>query len=212
MRGSHFDPSPRWYTEVGAGLLQTMIIQLIVRVALSYVAPLVFSLKKSLMLGGVKSLEAAQILVTGPDLALPGRLGKLYAFAAICLLFSTGMPLMFALLAVYTFCCYYIDKWSVLRVCQTPIPYSFKIIAATIWWVKYILVAKLAFAWWAFGSLPGIPLSAALSAASDLAESAGADSTVTQGGDALITTLGDNYPSQRLAPGGPQITGIGEAL
>ena len=30
--GSHFDPSPHWYNDIGAGLMQTMIIQLVVRI------------------------------------------------------------------------------------------------------------------------------------------------------------------------------------
>lgn len=45
MRGSHFDPSPRFYNDIGAGLMQTMIIQLIVRIITSFIPAIVFSLK-----------------------------------------------------------------------------------------------------------------------------------------------------------------------
>lgn len=118
---------------------------------------------------------------------------------------------MFALIAIMALFCYYIDKWSVLSVCQTPVPYSFKIISSTIWWLKYILVAKLVFAWWAFGSLPGIPLNAAMGAALSAAASTGSVDTTSAaaGGDALLTALGDSYLSQRLATVGSLLLLLG---
>lgn len=207
MRGSHFDASPRWYTDVGANFMNVMIVQMLTRALNSIRGNLVFMLKRFLMLGRQKTMEAAQATITGPDLELPGRIGQLYAFVAVCLLFSSGMPLMFAVIALYAFACYFIDKWTLVKVCKMPIPYSFQIINSTVWWIKYILIGKLVFAWWCFGSLPGIPLNTVMSAVTgDANVAAEADPT------ALMASLGDSYLSARIATVGSVILFLGAVL
>ena len=104
-------------------------------------------------------------LYTGPAPRIPELLGKLYAFSATVLVFSTLLPILYPLLTVYATLAYLADKWYLLRICCKPTPYGCELVHATLWWVQYALVFKLLLAIWAYGSMPGQDLAKAIDVA-----------------------------------------------
>ena len=57
-------------------------------------------------------------LYLGPRARIPELLGKLYAFVAIVLVFSTALPMLYPMLALYLALAYAFDKWYLLRICR----------------------------------------------------------------------------------------------
>ena len=119
----------------------------------------------------VRHVEKMKELYTGPIPKLPLQLGKLYAYLALVLVFSSALPLLHMLLLVHLILAYTVDKWYLLRVCRKPVPYSSDFIFSTLWWLPYILLLKLLFAVYAFGSLPGVYITDVLDAVSKSVDS-----------------------------------------
>ena len=141
-------------------LLFTIAARLGVTFAVSYLAHLRAKFKTR----RARTLIAMKKLLTGPDPRLPELLGKMYTFVSLVLLFSTPMPVLHVFACFYLLTIFWLDKWYLLRVCKKPTPYSDKFIGDTLWWVKWLLLLKLAMAVWAYGSVPGTMLDDALEA------------------------------------------------
>jgi len=162
LRGNHFDLGPRWYVDVGAQLVFTLIVTLLTRNVGHLASTGVHAASKWWSAGGVRHVEKMKALYTGPKPLIPELLGKLYAYVLIVVIFSTALPILYPLLALYLALAYVFDKWYLLRICRKPIPYGSAFVHATLWMVEYALVFKMLFFVWAFGSLPGTLISEAV--------------------------------------------------
>lgn len=126
----------------------------------------------------------------GPIPRLAFLLGKYIAYAALCVSFSTLLPLLHILLLIYTVVYYCLDKWYLLRICRTPTPYSASFIYSTLWWVQWALLIKLILGFWAFGSMPGFGLSDTIRAGGSAVQGTGA---VVDRAANFIDLFGDAY-------------------
>ena len=212
FRGDHFDFGPRWYRDVGASLCITLFITIFMRSAPVLITALIHSLKKKLTAGGVRHLEAMKALYLGPVPRLAFFLGKMIAFAALCILFSTLMPICHIFLLVYLLINYWIDKLFLLRICRTPTPYDASFVHATLSWVPWVLLLKLIFGYWAFGSLPGfLTTDAILNVNSAVGSGLGTDAAASQAA-AVLNMVSDNYLYQRTQTIASVLMAVGIAL
>ena len=212
FRGDHFDFGPRWYRDVGASLCITLFITIFMRSAPVLITALIHSLKKKLTAGGVRHLEAMKALYLGPVPRLAFFLGKMIAFAALCILFSTLMPICHIFLLVYLLINYWIDKLFLLRICRTPTPYDASFVHATLSWVPWVLLLKLIFGYWAFGSLPGfLTTDAILNVNSAVGSGLGTGAAASQAA-AVLNMVSDNYLYQRTQTIASVLMAVGIAL
>lgn len=162
LKGQHFDLGPRWYQDVGASLCLTLLITLLLRSAPIVLSAVTHKLSKACSAGGVRTVEGMKALYLGPVPQLAFLLGKMIAFAALCITFSTVLPALHIMLFFYLVLNYWIDKWYLVRICRTPPPYDASFVHATLGWVPWALLAKLILGFWGFGSLPGTSLTSTL--------------------------------------------------
>ena len=71
-------------------------------------------------------------LFVGPDCMLAMKIGKLYAFLATALIFSSLLPILFLFLFLYAVIAYAVDKYLFLRLYRSPPPYSHTLISSTL--------------------------------------------------------------------------------
>lgn len=208
LRGTHWDFSPRWYTDVGASLCLTLLFTIAARLGVTFAVSYLAHLRAKFKTRRARTLIAMKKLLTGPDPRLPELLGKMYTFVSLVLLFSTPMPVLHVFACFYLLTIFWLDKWYLLRVCKKPTPYSDKFIGDTLWWVKWLLLLKLAMAVWAYGSVPGTMLDDALEAvrrsALGVARSAGGAgagliNSATASSLAFLGVNSDNFLLQRVA-------------
>ena len=207
LRGNHFDLGPSWYAEVGANFCFTLLLTLFMRPGLAVTYYFAHRLHIWWSANKRRHVEAMKKLYVGPVPLLPILLGQSYAFTALCIVFSTLMPILHVFLLVYVCIVYLTDKWYLLRVCKKPVPYSATFITRTLGWVQYALIAKLALAVWAFGSIPGTTLTDLLSELqsvlkdSDLTGSAG----LIMNAQDYLSAAGEGWFAQRVSTVGSVI-------
>ncbi len=137
------------------------------------------------------SLENLRALYVGPECNLTKQLGKLYAYVAIAIIFSSLMPILFLFLLLYAVLAHAVDKFAFLRIYRTPPPFSHTYISETLWWVQWALALKLLMGWWAFWQMPGVSISDAVQSVSEFASSAASG----LGADDLADTLAQGNAS-----------------
>ena len=147
LRGNHFAFGPDWYLTVGVSICFTLFIQLCTRALLPWVGLAIVRAKRRWQWRAQPTLEAMKQLFTGPECALSMKLGKLHAFFAIAIIFSSLLPLLFLFLFLYSILAYAVDKFLFLRLYRSPPPYSHTLISTTLWWVKYACALKLLLGW-----------------------------------------------------------------
>ena len=201
LRGNHFDLGPSWYSEVGASLCFTLILTIFLRPMMPFVYWVMHRLKICCVAGKKRHVEAMKALYVGPVPLLADLLGKVYAFAALCVTFSTLLPMLHVFMALYISVVFLVDKWYLLRVCQKTVPYGATFITHTLGWVQYALIAKLTLAVWAFGSIPGSMLSSSLLSFQGSLTGAGLSSSadLVTSLDGWLASLGTTWWSQRIA-------------
>ena len=213
LKGSHFDLGPKWYTDVGASFVLTLFITFVLRNAPILVSAFMHKFKKATMANGVRHVEVMKALFLGPVPQLAFLLGKMIAFAGLCMVFSTLLPLLHIVLFLYLLVSYWVDKWYLLRICRTPTPYDASFIHSTLWWVQWALLIKLILAFWAFGSMPGITLSWVLSAAgSALAGATGTTVSIVATTTAFLDAQGDSWIYNRMRTIGSVFLIVGIAV
>ena len=211
LRGSHFDLGPRWYRDVGASITLTLFIEMARRPLMPILNTIIFLFKRRCYASSVREVESMKALYTGPKPELHYVLGNMYSFAALCIVFSTLMPILHVVLFVYVASGSLVDRWYMQRICCTPAPYKASFIHGTLWWIDWALLLKLILAFWGFGSLPGISLDrgwelvaqsglidlatnytdAAASAAGEYTDAAAAAAAAAESGAAYYATAND---------------------
>ena len=214
LKGEHFDIGPRWYMDVGASLCLTFIIIALTRPAPIVLSTLKYWLMKAFTSGGVRHVELMKALYVGPIPRLPFLLGKMIAFSALCIMFSTLLPMLHVLLFLYLVSSYCWDKWYLLRICRLPTPYDASFVHKTLGWVQWVLVLKLALGYWGFASLPGISLNQVIRGVSSTFRdvAGGRANGVNRSSAAILQSLSGNIWVERTLTLGSLLMAIGVAL
>ena len=196
FRGSHYDLGPRWYKEVGGSIVFTMIMTTALRPLAPLIATLLFSFGKRFRAKAVRHVEAMKALYIGPDPRVPFKLGQLYAFSAVCITFSSLLPVLHIVMFIYSLTALLVDKWFMLSICRTPVPYSPSFVYGTLWWVQWVLMLKLLVAFWAYGSLPGTYVGDAITEASHVISSTGLRDIAAQVDGGSVADVADKIKIQ----------------
>jgi len=149
--GEFPDFTESWYTIVGAQLIVTVTLNLILPMAPLMVA-LIGDCCLPLSSRSVASQSALNHAYAGKDFVLSTRYGGLLSVVFGCLMYSSGMPILLLIGALIFFTIYWVDKVYLLRLCRTPSAYSDRINTACLRYLKYALLLHLLIGCWIYSA------------------------------------------------------------
>jgi hypothetical protein len=139
-----------WYGTVGVSLLLTLIIQIFS----TNFAPLIAAV--SVCCARRKELAATQedlnVAYTAPPFSLTQRYASMFAFIAVVMMYSAGIPVLLWVVASYCILAYWADLYGFTSVYSTP-PRSSNLLARTmVGTLPAALLIHLGVATWVFGN------------------------------------------------------------
>lgn len=155
--GSFSALSPEWYAEVGATItfsLAASAITIPIAMPVSYFIHLAF---KRAFAGRASSSEQLRALFIRPtyNLALISAQDAVMVMA--CIMFSAGLPILWAVLAVYLTLSYLAKKYTFLRGSREPPHFSHHLSRMMARYTQAAVVFHCAFAVWVFGEPESLP-------------------------------------------------------
>jgi hypothetical protein len=170
LNGTFDDFIPEWYLNVGTTLLMTMLINV---VSLPIINLTILFLKAigrccdrrckcDKRVTKKKTQTKWNQLYTGPDFMIDLRYSQILNVVFICLLYGSGLPLLFVSTFLNLIIIYWLDKFFLLKICKNPKNFDDKLEISVRRVLYIILVIHLGVAVWVygnpliFGSLPGI--------------------------------------------------------
>lgn len=152
VSGDYKDFVPEWYSIVGAGLVLTMILNMINPHAMpiiTYPLSLCLRWRKS---GKAVIQREMDKLYEGEKFTLAERYAVLLNTCWVAFFYSSGMPVLL-LIAAFTFLMtYYCDKFTLLKRCKLPPKYNIDIAQFTLSLLKPVIYVHLAVSIWVYGS------------------------------------------------------------
>ena len=122
FQGKYVFLFPRWYEEVGSKLVSVVFVN-----RLMYARGVLWENAKRRLRrlrggrGGALPQHDLNSLHEGPDFVPDAvRLGEMASLSFITVFFSSGLPLLYPLLALVLWVQFWVDKYQLLRVCRTP--------------------------------------------------------------------------------------------
>ena len=129
LGGSHKDLGVDWYKEIGVPIIVTMLVNSVTPHVASFVGWLILRIKQMRDRGCGCSFngktrqvtqEALENLFTGPQFVMYLRLSQLLNSIFVCIMFSSGMPIMIPILFFTVFSYLIVDKILLLRFYSLP--------------------------------------------------------------------------------------------
>jgi len=71
------------------------------------------------------------------------RYSNLLTVLGVTFLYSSGMPILYPIAALYFFVTYWVDKWLLLRFYRKPVMFDSYMARETLKWFKWILVVHV---------------------------------------------------------------------
>lgn len=125
--GKYNDFEPDWYSDVGT----TIIFSMILNIVTPHVANILFyyyhrcqklfdrCCSKNKITSRLTKNDYFDLYI-GPEFSLGSRYAEILATIFVVLIYSSGMPILYACCFFYFFITYWMDKWMILRFYRTP--------------------------------------------------------------------------------------------
>ena len=157
-RGNYFTMSTGWYKDVGVLMVTALFFQTVSACTAWSVPWIASTIKRKLKAGSVMHRYDMEALYAGPPIDLPQFIGKAYAFFFVTLMYASVMPVLYIIGTVFFFGVFLVERFALLRVHQTPPPYSHELILDTLWWMPWLVCIHLGLSFWGYASLPAAPI------------------------------------------------------
>lgn len=125
--GKYADLDPAWYFDVGSTIIFYMIINIFSPHLASLLKYFYLVCKRKCDRSSSKSKYTSKLtkteylkLYVGPEFLLGSRYAEILCTIFISLIYSSGMPILYASCFLYFIITYWIDKWMILRFYRTP--------------------------------------------------------------------------------------------
>lgn len=156
LPGEHYPTvNAKWYAEVGAPLVMTMVVQFATPPSVHVVMGLVFEIKARIQSRSAKTQNQLNIAQAPHGFEIAAGYGEVLLATSVTLIFGAGIPLLYHVAAVGFFVRYHVDKWVILRLTRKPPLYSKKLFETFDEMFLVLLVAHIAMAVYFFASAGG---------------------------------------------------------
>lgn len=151
-KGDFEDVNVAWYSDVGTGILLTMMVN-VVSPHCGSVFLMLWRRAYRACLWKRHASAPTEILdlYTHPSFVLSTRFAQLLVMVSTTLMYSGALPLLYACAALTCFLMYWCDKYLLLRGSRVPPPYDFRIAEAAAGYLPYAGVLHLLATIWFFG-------------------------------------------------------------
>ena len=149
------DFTPEWFATVGVNIMLVQLGDIVIPHGWKFYRYYMFhkmQKKWEADPGTALNQRALNELYMGPDFLLSTRYAQLMSNFYICLIFSTGMPILTVIAVVNFYCSYWIDKYLFTNFYRTPPYYNSKIGRQATTMVPYVVVIFLGVAVWTLGN------------------------------------------------------------
>ncbi len=156
LPGAHYSTvNAKWYAEVGAPLIMTMVIQFATPPSVHIVMGAVFNIKARVQSRSAKTQNQLNIANAPHGFEIAAGYGEVLLATSVTLIFGAGIPLLYHVAAVGFFVRYRVDKWVILRKLRKPPLYSKKLFETFDEMFAMLLVVHAAMAVYFFASAGG---------------------------------------------------------
>ena len=145
LEGEYNDFTAAWYGDVGVALTLTMMIYIISPHMAPYLRYTKFICKDKESAPTQAHLNERMI---GPDFHHSIRYPQIMVVVFVCMLYSTGIPIMYLIISVTCFSFYWTDKYLFTRWYRTPPLYDASISLQFSAYLPYALLFHLTFGIW----------------------------------------------------------------
>lgn len=156
--GNFEDLDPAWYSNVGATLLFSMILNIItphlVSLFFMYVTLCFRCCDSGCQKGKVtkkKTKKEYFELYTGPEFDMDARYASILTYLYIVLILAPGMPLLYICFFIYIVLTILVDKIMILRYYKNPPRYDLKIAKIFAYFLYFAIIIHFFFAVWTYG-------------------------------------------------------------
>ena len=153
LSGGFDDLTAQWYTDVGRSLVITIALTSVTRPLLVYLKFWKAWLTKKRAPAALTQRVMNKML-EGPDFELAERYGEVMNLIFVVFLYSTAMPLVYALLALSLGLQYLMEKYELLKLCKKPPAYTADLALMTANTLPYALLGHFLLGIWALSSFP----------------------------------------------------------
>ena len=153
LSGGFDDLTAKWYTDVGRSLVITIALTSVTRPLLVYLKFWKAWLTKKRAPAALTQRVMNKML-EGPDFELAERYGEVMNLIFVAFLYSTAMPLVYALLALSLGLQYLMEKYELLKLCKKPPAYTADLALMTANTLPYALLGHFLLGIWALSSFP----------------------------------------------------------
>jgi hypothetical protein len=155
--GSFSALSPEWYAEVGATITFSLAVSAITIPILMPVTYFIHLFFKRAFAGRANSFEQLKALFIRPIYGLALISAQDAVMIMACIMFSAGLPILWAVLAVYLALSYLAKKYTFLRGSREPPHFSHHLSRTMARYTQAAVVFHCAFAVWVFGEPHSLP-------------------------------------------------------
>eukprot|EP01046_Picozoa_sp_COSAG06_P010237 COSAG06_NODE_555_length_14353_cov_3.329311_5_plen_1164_part_00 len=156
LPGEHYATvNAKWYAEVGAPLVMTMVIQFSTPPSVHIVMMLVNKLLRSIKGRSAKTQNQLNQSQAPDGFEIAAGYGEVLLATSVTLIFGAGIPLLYHVAAVGFFVRYNVEKWIIVRVTRKPPLYSKKLFETFDEMFAVLLLVHLAMAVYFMASAGG---------------------------------------------------------
>lgn len=160
LNGDYDDFTSEWYKQVGVSIILTMLLGIFS----PHLANGVYWLKDAIIRfwdrrwtcdrKRTKQIFQSDYeqMYMGPELLFEYRYSTLLNMVYISLMYGTGMPVLYFFGSVTFFLSYWIDKWTLLRIYQTPPRYNKDLMKTTREWMNIAVLLHFVFGFWMYSN------------------------------------------------------------
>lgn len=155
FQGKYVFLFPRWYEDVGSKIVALVLVNRLMYARSLAWRGLVRRAKAALARGRALTQREMNSAHEAPEFAQEAvRYGELGSIFLLSLLFSSGLPALFPVIALVFCAQYWLDKYQLLRVCRTPEPQGHVLANAAAAALPFCAVLHCGFAIAAFALYP----------------------------------------------------------
>ena len=149
-----------WYEIVGAKVMETMFITIIVTVLSNSFAVLLTGLKRCCDRGCTTNSRKTKKFTqpdyedinTGPEFPIDLRYSSIVTYVFIVMMYSGGMPALYPLASIFFFALYWADKTLMISHFRKPPQYDNYIALHMLSWFKVAFLFHISISFWMFSS------------------------------------------------------------